>query len=313
MIGGIAILFVVVRCIANLPLSLTGIEAMKLALFGLLVVIGLVLGSIRSLVGFSGDERPAPLVLLAILVGLGGFLLHSMVDFALFEPGPLMVMMLLLGSVLGVRHPSVAGRKPRTWIAIAALAIVALALVAHSLLIVGPIVVAESKASEAADLANHGRVAKAVELYRAADTSSPVDNYYYAQRAAELLQTTPGFDPKEVLALHTRAASANPDSAGPWLNLARFLRALRDPELSTPSIIDSDYQRVLTRNPNDAPLRLEYADYLLETNRRDAAVEQIKKALDYNDKLDAKEPRRLRKEREEEAKRVIAGGAPQKP
>ena len=44
-----------------------------------------------------------------MLAGLAVFLIHNLIDFSMFEIGPMMLFMLVGGAVLGVRSPSAAG------------------------------------------------------------------------------------------------------------------------------------------------------------------------------------------------------------
>jgi hypothetical protein len=85
-----------------------------------LLFCGIAVGAVRSL-RTRLDDRPAPWVLRSMQVGVGIFLLHNLIDFSLFETGPLMLFCFLDRSVLGVRMPSVAGRMKRTGVAVAAL------------------------------------------------------------------------------------------------------------------------------------------------------------------------------------------------
>src|SRR5690606_3742134 len=89
--------YVVVRIVAGTPLSLLLLEMLKLVLFGVLLLLAMILCCVRGKDDFSTDDRPAPLLLWAAIIGVGGFLLHNMVDFALFENGGVMVFVLVLG------------------------------------------------------------------------------------------------------------------------------------------------------------------------------------------------------------------------
>ena len=52
---------------------------------------------------FRLDNRPAPWMLYAILAALATFLIHNLIEFSLFEPGPWFLFALLTGGTLGLR------------------------------------------------------------------------------------------------------------------------------------------------------------------------------------------------------------------
>ena len=58
------------------------------------------------------DERAAPWILYGILVGVGVFLVHNLIEFSMFEPGPLCLFGILVGSALGIRLPNRPVRTP---------------------------------------------------------------------------------------------------------------------------------------------------------------------------------------------------------
>ena len=72
----------------------------RFSMFVLLLVAASV-GAIKSLQAPELDGRPAPLLLYAMLIGLGIFLVHNLIDFSLFEPGPMMAFAFLAGALLG--------------------------------------------------------------------------------------------------------------------------------------------------------------------------------------------------------------------
>ena len=57
---------------------------------------------------------------------------------------------------------------------------------------------------------------------------------------------------------------------------------------------------------NNLTSRREYADYLAGIGKPVEAAKEYQTLLDYNDKLDATEPRRLKKETIEQIKQLIA-------
>ncbi len=291
----ITLLFAGARIATGAPLSLYMMELLKLVLFAVLLLLATVLCVVRGTNDLSADDRPAPLLLWAAIIAIGGFLLHNLVDFALFENGPLMLFMLVLGAVLGVRHPGVAGHKPRMWAAITALGVLFIGLLAMIGLVVVPVATAESNAQAAEDVAPRSRP-DAASAMRKAFADSPVPNADYALRAARFLQGTPAAN--DVIALLTQAVDADRSSTQAWLDLARFRRAIAQ---TLPNggrdDINIAYSNVVKLNPSDAAIGVEYADWLDQAGLRDQAAVHYRTALDANAKMDPGEPRRLPRDR----------------
>ncbi len=301
----VPVAFLLLRLIVNLPLSLVGFEPLKLLMFALLIVVGLIVATARSSTDYNADDRPAPLLLLGVLVALAGFLLHAMVDFALFETGPLLLMMLLVGAVLGIRHPGAAGKKERTGLALAALAAVFFGVIAFAALIVLPISSAEARSRRAAELVGQQRFAAAATELREAYTAAPVSNFDYAARSARYLIVSRQSDPQEILGMLTLAITSDPKNPMGWLERARFRRSLGNHEMNRVEDVSRDYASALALNPNDVRSRLEFADYLASAGRAEGAAEQYRLAIDYNDRLHPDEPKRLPSDRVEQLKQII--------
>jgi len=287
----IAVAFLALRMIAGGGISFLLTELIKLLLFGVLILLGLILGGVHGKKeegsgDLSADARPAPFLLYATIAGLGGFMLHSLVDFPMFENGPLVLMMLLLGAVLGVRHKSVAGQPLRTWAALLGLGGVFLALILETLLVVVPVATAESKAADADAAADAKLYGSALSLYREAMAASPVPNADYALRATRVI---PLSEPADLAGMLNQAIAANPASVSPWLQLARLGRQTND----APNRVIQNYSAVIARNPNDPTLRLEFGDYLEQIGQHAQAVEQYKAGLAANAAMHKDEPRRL--------------------
>lgn len=282
------------------------IDILKTPLFGFVLAFGLILGSVRSSKDLISDDRPAELALWGVLIALAGFLLHATVDFAMFETGPLLMMMLLLGSVLGLRHAGAAGRRPWTKTAMASLVVMFFGLVAFVALVLIPVASAESKSSEAMALARAKNYPAAVVALREAIANSPVENAEYARRAADLLRKDPSHNPRQVIELLTRAINDNPSDPGAWLTRGSYRMELPVGEFHKPDEVIADYAQALSRNPNDIAARRVLAIYLMHLNRPDAAAEQFRKALEYNDQLAPREPRRLPEAEVEAIRKTLA-------
>jgi len=297
--------FLLLRLIVNFPLSVAAFEPLKVLLFALLVAIALIIATARSTTDLNSDDRPAPMLLLGVLVGLAGFLLHAMVDFAMFETGPLLLMMLLIGAVLGIRHPGAAGKKERTGLALASLAAVFFAIVAFTALIVIPISSAEARAQEAVQLVSQNRYAAAATKMREAFATAPVGNFDYAAKSARYLVFSRTADPQEILGMQTLAIGSDPTNPLGRLDRARFRRSLGDHELNRVDDVSRDYSTALTLNPSDVQSRLEFADYLATAGRPTEAAEQYRLSLDFNDRLHPDEPKRLPKQRVEQIEHLL--------
>lgn len=303
--AGVPIGFVLMKVIVNFPTAMDGFEPLTLLLYGLLLAMGIIVATARSTTRLIPDDRAASWVMWGVLIGLVGFGLHAMVDFAMFETGPLLLMMLLVGAVLGARHPGAAGRKQRTSWAIALLAMVFFGLMAFVAMVLIPTASAEARSHTARELMQQSRFAAAATELREAMVTSPVDNANYATRAARALMSSNQSNPRDILALLTQAISADPSDPGAWLDRARYAAHLRDPAMAGVDAITTDYLQALARNPNDVASRIELADYLTSAGKTPDAQKQYQIALDFNDRLGPDETKRLPTSRVAEIKAKI--------
>jgi tetratricopeptide (TPR) repeat protein len=255
------------------------------------------------------DARPAPLVLYGVVIALAIFVLHNMIDFSFFEPGPMTLFAVLAGSALGVRQPSVAGKPRRTAAAAVALGAGVIAWLVAAAFIFAPTAIAENAAHDADVLlqrrqgAQSAQAGEAVRLLLRAREHQPI-NADYALRAAQVMLTSGQRSMEEGLGVLQSAINANPRDPSGYLARARFLRQLPDRGEHLEQI-PGDYARVIELNPNDVSLRIEYGDALRELGKREEAAKQYEEALRFNEMLKDNEPRRLRGERVEGVKRQI--------
>jgi O-antigen ligase len=293
--AAIVSVFVLLQLIARGPqVYLTAdsyIELCKLALFAALLAGGLLIGSVRSSETFLLDNRRARWLVGGTALGLLVFLLHNMVDFALFETGITFLFMALLGASLGVRKT---GNTPRnTPAAIGALAASAAVFLAFVLLIVVPTLQAESRAAEARALLAKNLPERATTEYRAAFTAAPVANADYLLQAADAYRTSGSAKPQEWLALLTQAINADPLSARGWLERARAQQTVSQTlDAGQRVAVENDYLSVLKLDPSSTQARLEYARFLDLNGIRDRALAQYRLALWYSDLLPEVEIRR---------------------
>src|SRR5207248_9648263 len=119
---------------------------LKRMVFAALLLIGRAIVVIRSTRDTSMDDRPAPWLLYAMLAALAVCLIHNTIDFSFFEIGPMLLLMMIGGAVLGVRSPSAAGLRKRTPVAIAAFSTLLVAWLVALIFLAVPLIEAENRA-----------------------------------------------------------------------------------------------------------------------------------------------------------------------
>jgi hypothetical protein len=266
----------------------------RFSMFALLLVAASV-GSIKSLQTPELDGRPAPMLLYAMLIALGMFLVHNLIDFSLFEPGPMMAFAFLAGSALGVRQPSVAGQKKRTAAAAVALGVCIVLWLIGGGFVWTPTAAAEDASGEAAAAMRGGRPLEALRRLNQARTQQPL-NADYAFRAANAAIALGGGFNREVPALLDLAIRTDPMETKYYLTRARYLLQNGDRSANREQII-KDFRRALELDPNQVALHVEFADALRELNTpadRAEALKEYETALRYNALLKSDEPKRLR-------------------
>jgi tetratricopeptide (TPR) repeat protein len=236
------------------------------------------------------------------------FLVHNLVDFSLFEPGPMMLMALLVGAALGVRQPSVAGRKKRTAVAAMALGVCVVLWLVAAGFVWASTAVAEDAADDAALALRTNRPGEARRLFEVARGHQRL-NADYAFRAAQCLITSSPVYTSAATDLLGVAIATNPLDPEYYRERARYLLRAPEPTPDTVERAKRDYARALELNPNGVSGRLEYADVLALLGKtaaeRAEAVRQYEEALRYNDRLKADEPKRLREARVAEIRKKI--------
>jgi O-antigen ligase len=278
----------------------------KVAMYALML-IGASVAAVRSFDRPELDARPAPFLLYAVIVALAVFLVHNLVDFSLFEPGPMMLYAFVAGCVLGVRQPSVAGRRKRTAAAAVALGVGVVAWLIVAGFVWIPTATAEDAANDAGIALRSGRAAEAVRLYAQAREHQRMNADYTFRTAQAMLATGPTANGAEILALLDSAVRRNPMSTEYLLTRARFTAHLND-AAQRREAIKADYRRVLELNPNEVSLRLEFAEVLKgfgTAEDRAAARREYGEALRFNGMLRADEPKRLKAGRVEEIRKEM--------
>jgi O-antigen ligase len=281
-------------------------EIMKRCSLFALLLVGASVGAVKSLQAPELDGRPAPVLLYAILIALAMFLVHNLIDFSLFEPGPMMAFAFLAGGVLGVRTPSVAGQKKRTPVAAVALGASVVLWLVGAAFVWSPTAAAEDAIGDASAALRAGRPMEALRLLKQARVHQPL-NADYAFRAATAAITGSGttFN-REAVALLDLAIRTDPMETKYYLTRARYLLA-SDERAAYHDQIVSDFRRAAELDPNQVSLHVEFGDALRELGTpadRAQAVKEYEAALKYNGMLKPDEPKRLSEAKVAEIKRL---------
>jgi O-antigen ligase len=279
------------------------LEVVRRAGFLCLFVLGAAASALRSAQRQDPDERGAPWIAFATTVGLGLFLLHNLVDFSLFEPGPMYLFACLCGGVLGIRLAGTEAvpRVPRAAALAGAAAAVACGLVALGGLAV-PVGMAEREADDGDEALRTGRFTRAASHYRTAlDTVGYNADYAFRAARAALLEPPPG-NTRAALSLLDSAIRSDPSRPQYWLHRANARLRAPAPDAAA---VRADYEQALRLDPNNVDVRIEYAEVLNRFGDRAAAAEQYRQALRYNDLLSPDEPKRLPRARLEAVRAAL--------
>ncbi|QOV92272.1 O-antigen ligase family protein [Humisphaera borealis] len=242
------------------------------------------------------DADPAALIRVGLVVGVGMFFVHNLIDFAMFEFGPMFMMALLLGAALGretslVREPSLADQAPARnqgrRAARIALAIGSAAWLIGAVALVIPVVSSESVAAEADASFRKNVPAVAAKGYESAFQNS-IANGDYAYRAATAWRWAG--DPARSKAMLDLAIAASPLDAGYRVARAELARTLRP---AADKLAADDYAAAIKLDPNNRENRIRYADVLEKLTLPREAAEQLEKVLELNDRLTKEEKKRL--------------------
>ncbi len=265
------------------------LELFKRLLFFGLLLIGYALVTLRSSQEAHLDDRPAPWIVWSLITGLAIFLVHNLIDFSLFEPGPMCLFAMLLGAALGARGAARGHAVGPRWLPGAALAAGVALWVAAAVGVVVPVGLAEAKAGHGDEELAAGNASTAGAALKDAFETLWIPNADYAYRAATAFQQA-GAAPRQVRPLLNSAISADPMSAAYRRARANFELHLAQPD---PRQIIEDYERTISLDPNDVSAHRDFADALLKLGQRQRAIEQYRAALRYNDLLATEEPKRL--------------------
>jgi O-antigen ligase/tetratricopeptide (TPR) repeat protein len=267
------------------------LELLRRGIYFAVMYILATAAAVHSLEKPHWDRRPANWMLIGLLIAAAIFLLHNLIDFSLFETGPLMVFVLIAGAALGARNS--VPRRIHHWsharvVAAASLAAAILLWLATALLVLIPTAEAEQLALQAQDAADAHRFDQAADLMNAAFLHQPL-NGAYAYHASQLRQQT---DLPLGMAIDdlNLAIRADPFNTGYYIQRAEL--ELRQPAPDRKRA-EQDYRRALEQDPNDIPNHLRFAQLLEQWNQPAAARTQYEDALRINDALEKGDPRRL--------------------
>jgi hypothetical protein len=281
--------------------ALIVLEVFKRLLFLFALLAGLSLVGIRSFRQQHLDDRPAPWLLTAILVGLGLFLIHNLIDFSMFETGPMFLFALLAGAALGMRLPAVATARSHRRAAAITVVFAGIVLLLAAGMVWVPIVTAEALAQEADEAVRSSRQPDAPPEIRPdrRKVDSARDslvkafrlvpfNGDYAFRAEQASLLDGNANAGALRALLDEAIAADPRKI-------RYLNARAGLEAMTGNLqlAATDDEQILRLDPHNLELRLQYAAILERLGRRDEAIANYQKVLEFNAQLAPDEIRRL--------------------
>ncbi len=260
------------------------------------------------------DAGRAPLIGVGLVVAIGMFFIHNLIDFAMFEFGPMFLMALLVGTAIGAsihapvvntantpgaEHPGrVAGatpdarpsddrRSPGRRAARAGLAVAGAAWCIGAIAVVIPIVSSEAVAADADASLRRNIPAVAAKGYESAFQNT-VRNGDYAFRAATAWRWAG--DPPRTKAMLDLAIEASPLDAGYRVARAELARSLRPP---ADQMAAEDYATAIKLDPNNLQNRIRYAEVLEKLTLPREAAEQLEKVLELNGRLKEEEKKRL--------------------
>jgi hypothetical protein len=283
--------------------SYNALEVMRRLGLLCLFLVGAALSAIRSAERLDADDRPAPWMVYGLLVAVGLFLLHNLVDFSLFEPGPMFLFLFLSGCALGARAGSgSSGRRVARGAVWASLLACAAAWLVGAVLAVRVVAAEEEAAAGDEALRATSMPAAADHFGRAMDWVPFNADYAFRTGRALLFDRDPRLGDAAV-DLFGRAIALDPNR--PQYRLYRAYARLRGPNPDV-AAVRADYEQALRLDPNNVDVRLEFADVLRRFNDPARAAQEYREALRYNDLLPPDEIKRLPPQRVEAVKRKIA-------
>lgn len=257
-------------------------EVMRRGLYGAVLLITMAALLVPQVERPRLEDGPAPLLLLGTVAALAVFLIHNSIDFAFFETGPMYLVVMLLGAVIGIRQPVESGRS--AWLP--AIGWVGMGLAVA--VIVGVPVIGGEMAAQRGDVEIAGRrfSAAASAYAQAYDDSMWLHNgeYLLRESRAQALANAPA---QQALTALRAAIKANPRDIKSWMTLANTYVAIGEIPAA-----ENAYEQALLLNRTDIRMRVDAANALLRWRPQMAAA-WYAEALGLNDLLPKDEPKRL--------------------
>jgi|GEM_PF-729736 len=268
----------------------------RLLFFCVLMLVGS-LAAIASVRDMRIDSRPAEWVLYAALASLAAFFIHNLIEFSLFETGPLMVFAMVAGSAIGMRNRGTERRGTeglrvqgfKGW-PMARVGVAGLLWIAAAVFLAIPAAIAQSLASDGDDLVRAGHIDDAeVDYQRAAEWVPFNADYFYRAAMALAYKPRRGMSDRQViLGLINEAIARDPTNVAYPLSRARM-----EAETGDASAAKADFTRALDLNPNEVSIRLDFGQALLGLHEPAEAAKEFDLALKYNSMLPEAEPKRM--------------------
>ncbi len=250
--------------------------------------VGIVVASLvalRSLDKQTADDRPAPWLLYAMIIAAGGMLIHNLIDFSLFEVGPMLLFAVVVGSALGLRQKPSRAEPGKSVAAGAALLAGVMLWIGALVLLWVPAVQAQRAIDEAEICIRTKQIPVAEAQFMAANRAIYGWNADFAYRAAIISP------PKRVQEHLAEAIRQNPMEPMYYVTLARAELRNSPPD---GDVVRRGYDAALRINPNDVRMHLEYARALAGFGDTPGAYAHFQEAKRYNQLLNSDEAKRLR-------------------
>ncbi len=285
--------------------SYIALEMMRRGIYFAVMYILATASAVRSLERPQWDRRAAPWMLMGLILAAGLFLLHNLIDFSLFETGPMMAFMLLAGAALGARlvgkaqGAETAARRRGAAIALGAACLLWLGALLGVFM---PTFAAEQLAADAQSAAEAHQYARAAELMDAAARQQPLNGDYAFETSQ--LRRQGGAPVGLAIDDLNRAIAADRYNAGYYVRRAELSLLQPAPDRRQ---VEADYRHALQLNPADVPMRLRLAGLLEQWKRPAAAKAQYQEALKLNQDLEPGDPRRLSEAQAREIADKVSG------
>jgi len=261
--------------------------------------IGLMAGAwAAGLLGAEPRGMPGPLVRIAVVAALAGFVLHNLITYSLWAPGAAMPFWMLAGAALAL-SPS----RPRAlgglrW---GLAAVAGGGLLAAGVLLLGP-VLRRTVLQERAIAPGRAGFDQRQRLLRLAASADRLDDIAADDLARFLLTAPPdAVRLSQAMRWAQEAIRRNPADYGHQELAARIAMRQRDPATAVEHMAWA-----VRLNPREARLRVDYAEMLLAAGRQEGCLQQLEAAEEINARLKAFDPGSLQLLRPMERARIEA-------